>query len=76
MEYQKITNLLDNTISQQSKFNFIDINDDSWETYNANSQIIFKTQFNEVYSRDNLPDKIKDGACVINPNECADISTR
>ena len=28
-----------------------------------------------VYSRDNLPDKIKDGAYVINPDECSDIGT-
>ena len=27
----------------------------------------------EVYSRDNLPDKIKDGACVINVDDYSDI---
>ena len=31
--------------------------------------------FNGVYSRDNLPDKIKDGAYVINPDEYSDIVT-
>ena len=29
-------------------------------------------RFNGVFSRDNLPKKIKDGAYVINLNECAD----
>ena len=33
-----------------------------------------KTRFNGVYSRDNLP-KIKDGAYVINLDECSDIGT-
>ena len=32
-------------------------------------------RFNGVYSRDNLPDKIKDGAYVINLDECSDIGT-
>ena len=32
-------------------------------------------RFNEVYSRDNLPDKIKDGAYVINLDEYSDIET-
>ena len=31
--------------------------------------------FNGVYSRDNLPDKIKDGAYVINLDEYSDIGT-
>ena len=30
-------------------------------------------RFNEVYSRDNLPDKIKDGVYVINLHEYSDI---
>ena len=30
-------------------------------------------RFNEVYYRDNLPDQIKDGACVINIDEYSDI---
>ena len=34
-----------------------------------------KPRFNWVYSRDNLPDKIKDGAYVINFNEYSDIGT-
>ena len=45
-EYQKIINLLDNTPNQPSKFrtkNWIEINVDSCETYNTNSQIKFKT---------------------------------
>ena len=32
-------------------------------------------RFNGVYSKDNLPDKIKDGAYVINFNEYSDIKT-
>ena len=32
-------------------------------------------KFNGVYSRDNLPDKIKDGAYVINLDEYSDIET-
>ena len=46
MEYQQIINLLDNTPNQPSKFrtkNWIEINDNSWRTYNTNSQIKFKT---------------------------------
>ena len=34
-----------------------------------------KPRFNGVYSRDNLPDKIKDGAYVINLDEYSDIGT-
>ena len=34
-----------------------------------------ETKFNGVYSRDNVPDKIKDGAYVINLNECSNIVT-
>ena len=46
MEYQKIINLLENTPNQPSKFrtkNWVEINDESRGTYNANSQIKFKT---------------------------------
>ena len=32
-------------------------------------------RFNGIYSRDNLPDKIKDGAYVINLDEYLDIAT-
>ena len=34
-----------------------------------------KPRFIGVYSRDNLPDKIKDGAYAINLDECSDIGT-
>ena len=34
-----------------------------------------ETRFNDVYSRDNLPDKIKDRAYIINLNEYSDIGT-
>ena len=46
MEYQKIANLINDTSNQPSKFrtkNWIEINDESRRTYNANSQIKFKT---------------------------------
>ena len=46
MEYQKITNLLDNASNQPPKFRtkkLVEINDESRETYNTNSQIKFKT---------------------------------
>ena len=45
MEYQKITNLLDNASNQQSKFrtkNWVEINDESRGEYNFNSQTEFK----------------------------------
>ena len=34
-----------------------------------------ESKFNGVYSRDNLPNKIKDGAYVINLDEYSDIAT-
>ena len=34
-----------------------------------------ESKFNGVYSRDNLPNKIKDGAYVINLDEHSDIGT-
>ena len=46
MEYQKITNLIDDASNQPSKFrrkNWVEINDESRGTYNVNSQIKFKT---------------------------------
>ena len=46
MEYQKITNFLDNASNQPSKFktkNWVEINDESRERYSVHSQIRFKT---------------------------------
>ena len=46
MEYQKITNLLDNTSNQPSKSrikNWVEINDESRGTYYVTSEIRFKT---------------------------------
>ena len=46
MEYQKITNLLDNAPNKPSKLktkNWVEINDESRGTYNTNAQIKFKT---------------------------------
>ena len=45
-EYQKIINLFDNISNQPSQFrtkNWVEINVDSRETNNTNSQIKFKT---------------------------------
>ena len=45
MEYQKTANLIDDTSNQPSKFrtrNWVEINDESREAYNVNSQIKFK----------------------------------
>ena len=46
MEYQKITNLLDDSSNKTSKFrtkNWVEINDESRGTYNDGKQIKFKT---------------------------------
>ena len=46
MEYQIIINLLDNTSSQLSKFrtkNWVEINDESRESYNINHDIKLKS---------------------------------
>ena len=46
MEYQKIANLIDDASNQPSKFrtkNWVEINDESRDIYNVNSQIKFKT---------------------------------
>ena len=46
MKYKKIINQLDNTPNQPSKFrtkNSVEINDESRETHNTNSQTKFKT---------------------------------
>ena len=44
---------------------------------NFEIQLYFQNEprFNGVYSRDNLPDKIKDGTYVINLDEYSDIGT-
>ena len=46
MEYQKITNLLGNTSGKVPRFitkKWIEVHDQSGETYNTNKQIRFKT---------------------------------
>ena len=45
MEYQKVANLLQNTLDQSSKFrtkNWVEINDESKESYGTGSDIKFK----------------------------------
>ena len=47
MEYQKITNLIDDTSNQPSKFrtkNWVEINDESRGAYNVNIKSIRKLQ--------------------------------
>ena len=41
-----------------------------------NEYVIYKPRFNGVYSRNDLPDKIKKGAYVINLDEYANIGTQ
>ena len=46
MEYKKIANVIDGASNQPSKFrtkNWVEINDESRETYNVNSLTKFKT---------------------------------
>ena len=56
MEYQKIANLLDNNLSNQpSKFrtkDWVEINDESKESYKTNSDIRFKTKMLRSNLRD------------------------
>ena len=45
MKYHKIANLIDDATNQPSKFrtkNWVEINDESRETYNVNNQIKFE----------------------------------
>ena len=70
--YQKVINLLDNTLNQPTKFrtkNWIDINDESHGVYNTGSQIKFKTSMLRsvlcdyipvsIYSNIPVPEQIK-----------------
>ena len=46
MEYQKIINLLDNTLNEPTKFrtkNWAELSEEECGTYNTNSQIKYKT---------------------------------
>ena len=46
MEYQKISNFIDDASNQPSRFRtkyWVEVNDESRGTYNVNSQIKFKT---------------------------------
>ena len=55
MEYQKITNLIDDASNQPSKFrtkNWVEINDESRGTCNVNSQIKFKAAMLKSSLRD------------------------
>ena len=55
MEYQKITNLLNIASNEPSKFrtkNWVEINDESKESYNANSDIRFNVFFDQPINSD------------------------
>ena len=48
----KSNKLLDNTQNEQSKFitsNYVEINDESWRTYNTSNQIKLKTSIGQIY---------------------------
>ena len=48
----KSNKLLDNTQNEQSKFitsNDVEINDESWRTYNTSNQIKLKTSIGQIY---------------------------
>ena len=52
MKYQKIINLLDNTLNQPSKFklkNWVEIKDESLGTYNKDNKIKFTTLMSSLY---------------------------
>ena len=52
MEYEKMTNFLDNATNKPSKFrtkNMVEINDDSRWNHNTNSQIKFKTSMQSPF---------------------------
>ena len=84
MEYQKIINLLDNTLIQPSKFrkrNWIELHDESQGTYNANSDIRFNTSviswslcdysdaYIQVKRTIKVPNTARAGAAVNNTNK-------
>ena len=74
MEYQKISNFLDNTSNQPSKFktkSWVEINGKSRGTYNINSQIKFKTTMLKSSLRDYSDSYILVKGNVIVPNTAA-----
>ena len=57
MEYQKIINLLDNTVNQPSKFrtrNWVKMNDESWAAYNNDENRNNNIKFTTSIIRTNL----------------------
>ena len=64
MEIKKVEKPTNWVFNAASSFNYFD----------KQKYYQIKPRFNGVYSRDNLP-KIKDGAYVINFDECSDIET-
>ena len=79
MEYQKISNLLDNAPNQPSEFrtkNWIEINDDTRGVYSPNKQIRFKTamlrsslcDYSDVYT-------LVKGNITVNNTVAADANT-
>ena len=70
--------------TREEKEYFEQVIDPNWIFNNTSSLTNFEIQkcyqneprFKEVYSRNNLPKKIKDGACVINLDGYSDIGTQ
>ena len=57
IEYQKIINLLDNTVNQPSKFrtrNWVKMNDESWAAYNNDENRNNNIKFTTSIIRTNL----------------------
>ena len=57
MDYQKIINLLDNTVNQPSKFrtrNWVKMNDESWAAYNNDENRNNNIKFTTSIIRTNL----------------------
>ena len=69
MEYQKIIHMFDNTPNQPTKFitkNWVEVNDESCETYNVNSQIKFETLMILASATITVPNTAAAGAAANN----------
>ena len=77
MESQKIISLLDNTPNKPSKFrtkNLVEINDDSHETYNTNSETKFETSILKSSLRDYKDVYIYVNGAITAPNTAAAVA--
>ena len=74
MGYQRITNLLENKLNQQSKFranNWLEVNDVACGRYNINNQIKFKTSMLKSRFCDYCDAQILDKVTISLPNTTA-----